>query len=117
MVVPEYVEREDDAGTRATISEMPSVTLTESFRSPPGQHFDAWAVFWVAEFSWNADSAAQALKAIADDTLRVTWVDPSFGEVFAPYDGGTDMILASEARVQELRQRYPSWMSPLPSGL
>lgn len=53
----------------------------------------------------------------AEDRLRAAWLGTSSGEVFAPYDGGVDLILANEGRRDALAGKYGDWLSGRPDGL
>jgi hypothetical protein len=58
-----------------------------------------------------------ALRAVADDRVRALWVSEVTGEVFAPYDGGADLIVMSGERAELLRGTFASWLSPRTDGL
>jgi hypothetical protein len=38
-------------------------------------------------------------------------------EVFAPYDGGVDLIFSNVERRDQYRQRFSAWLSARPDGL
>jgi hypothetical protein len=44
------------------------------------------------------DSSASLGRAIANNAERAMWVHASSADVFAPYDGGVDMIFSSVER-------------------
>ncbi len=48
---------------------------------------------------------------------RAMWVHSSTGEVFAPYDGGVDVVFSSVERRDLHRQRFSAWLSSRPDGL
>ena len=66
---------------------------------------------------WSESRWARVLRAIADDQERAMWVHARTGEVFAPYDGGVDVIFSSGERRDLYRQRFSAWLSPRPDGL
>jgi hypothetical protein len=57
------------------------------------------------------------LTEIADDRARAVFVGPERPVVFAPYDGGFDVIMESAAQVAALRARYSRWLSARADGL
>lgn len=76
-----------------------------------------WIVH-AAEDHWKTGRFDQILEAIADDTAASTlWMSRSTGAVFAPYDGGVDLFLPTQADVDHLKVRYSDWLSTYPSGL
>jgi hypothetical protein len=72
---------------------------------------------WVTECEWSPDSESTALRRIADDELRALWCNRATGEIFAPYDGGVDLIVASPERRETLKGRYGDWLSARSDGL
>ena len=57
------------------------------------------------------------LDAIAADVQRALWVSARSGAVFAPYDGGADLIVPSEVERDALAETFAAWRSPRPDGL
>ncbi len=67
---------------------------------------------------WQSGSMSKEFAAVAlDECDPLVVLSPNTGEVFCPYDGGMDLILASASRVSEARERFSDWVSDLPSGL
>lgn len=67
---------------------------------------------------WQAGALDDVLADVANDLLKpFAVVSSTTARVFAPYDGGADLILASEAERDEFRMKYEAWLSPHPSGL
>jgi len=73
--------------------------------------------FWVAHSDWSLASEQSLLLAIAEDELRVLWMDTISGEIFAPYDGGVDVIALDAERRDSLRSKFSPWLSSRPDGL
>lgn len=72
----------------------------------------------VAQTIWPHAGFDQLIDEVARDALRAVWFSIASGEVFAPYDGGVDLIAASEKRAAALRQVFPSnWFSNHAEGL
>ena len=67
---------------------------------------------------WHAGALDDVLADVANDLLKpFAVVSLSTGRVYAPYDGGADLILASEAERDAYCTKYEAWLSPHPSGL
>jgi hypothetical protein len=74
--------------------------------------------FFAAAATWRATAFDELLSAVADDrTGPVLFFNPARGTVFAPYDGGADLFLASAGEVRDLRRQFRSWVSPHADGL
>jgi hypothetical protein len=74
--------------------------------------------FLTAEFVWSASALDQLLLDVANDSVpSVTLYSPSTGFVYAPYDGGADIIVPRAADLPRLRIRWSEWMSPHAEGL
>lgn len=73
--------------------------------------------FWSVDSSWNLSTERSLLISIANDRRCALWMDSTSGEVFAPYDGGVDIIAADPARRDRLRAAFSQWLSPHPEGL
>ncbi|GJL94847.1 MAG: hypothetical protein DHS20C05_12520 [Hyphococcus sp.] len=57
------------------------------------------------------------LKVANDETSGITFVSQKTGEVFAPYDGGFDLILNDPPRVSAIATKFPDWSSERADGL
>jgi hypothetical protein len=75
------------------------------------------AAYWALESSWQAAREREVLVAVANDEQRALWLADATHEIYAPYDGGADLILASPARRATLANRYAHWLSRRPDGL
>lgn len=85
-----------------------------------GQLVDDGTTWWLfgRNSSWEFDRWLHLMREVAEGaegTLLV--VSQESGEVFAPYDGGCDLIVNSSERASELWERYRAWRSAEPSGL
>lgn len=59
-----------------------------------------------------------AVLGISEDlSARALWVSPSTGNVFAPYDGGFDVILADPEGIAPLKTAHKKWLSKRDDGL
>ncbi|MGI9054894.1 MAG: DUF3885 domain-containing protein [Pyrinomonadaceae bacterium] len=60
----------------------------------------------------------QIFVAIADDEINYLFVlDPKLKRIFAPYDGGVDVILERSAKRDEFKKKYKDWLSSRTDGL
>lgn len=75
-------------------------------------------VAYAAETTWPHDGFDQLLAAIAGDAVGAVWFCQASGEVFAPYDGGVDLVVESPRRAEALRRVFaPDWFSSRADGL
>lgn len=67
---------------------------------------------------WKECGYNRLLKNIAEDFEgHVFWVSMDAIRIFAPYDGGADLILRSSEEVRDLGVEFENWLSPEESGL
>jgi hypothetical protein len=97
-------------------SEMIGVPLVEAGVLAVDAEDEIVAVL-VARLRWSASTSASLRRAIADDAERAMWMHELTAEVFAPYDGGVDLIFSSVQRRDEHRERFSAWLSAHPDGL
>ncbi|MDE1995999.1 MAG: hypothetical protein KGI75_26110 [Rhizobiaceae bacterium] len=72
----------------------------------------------VLETIWRQGTLDSILLAIADDGTGPTmWMDRKTGRIFAPYDGGFDLLVSSPEEVNQLRMSFGDWLSDHPEGL
>lgn len=76
-----------------------------------------WHTF-IGTLVWMAGLADPLVRQVADDTVRnVLFVSTEHQRVYAPYDGGADIILPSATERDALRRRHSEWLSVHPLGL
>ncbi len=74
--------------------------------------------FYATCVEWAAQEFHSLFGAISNDQVsQMLWVSISSHNVFAPYDGGVDVILKSRVERDQLRERFRNWLSAEPSGL
>lgn len=66
---------------------------------------------------WRPGHQDALLTKIADDRENALWFEPSSGRVFAPYDGGFDIVVENSNVVARAEEKYSAWMSDLDSKL
>lgn len=111
VVVPEY-----ELGRHGRLPERPELALAPALRVQ-GPDESRATVFRAARVVWRADAFEAVLDAIADDRRRALWATLDMSGVFAPYDGGADLVLADEARRDGLRSGFAGWLSDRSDGL
>ena len=87
--------------------------------------FESWdestsgfeGVIHAAAFSWDPDLISPTLMAVAEDDDRALFLSLDTEQVYAPYDGGADVILRSNADVCTLREEFRSWLSARLDGM
>lgn len=110
-------------------SETPQPVLSDQWLQehyPASQPFttmlmDDSATYWhffMVERNWEPFMFDALLRRIAQDTIANVAITPlDLTSVYAPYDGGADIILSSSAERDAVKNRYAPSLSPLPSGL
>ena len=86
----------------------------------PDDPVGRWTCFWALETTWDPARDRAIVAEVADDQLRAVWLSfdgPHGPEVYAPYDGGADLILADPARRGALASRWAAWLSRRPDGM
>lgn len=71
----------------------------------------------VGQVFWRPGEMDDLWTAIADDKARALLFDPQQGRVFAPYDGGFDLVLENAEAVASAREAFADWLSPREDGL
>lgn len=67
--------------------------------------------FWCAPVRWHPERFDELLRAVADDEEEfIVFASLQSGEIYAPYDGGADLILQSSTRCDELKQKFGAWL-------
>jgi hypothetical protein len=85
--------------------------LSEALGSPEPQ-------FYYRQLTWLSGILDPELAAVvADESGPLALFSLGTAELFCPYDGGMDLILADAARLALAKSRFRAWLSPLPSGL
>lgn len=108
VVTPHYGELA--LGAKQELVRFPNLTFSCELRGNGGIEEPDIACL-VAEALWDATAIKPALLAIANDQLRALWINRTTNAIFAPYDGGVDVVLESRARRDLLSG------SPSPAGL
>jgi len=72
---------------------------------------------YAAAVTWHRGRFDDILREIADDQERVLWMSEETGAVFAPYDGGTDLILPDLPSLRHMVVEHSDWLSSYPGGL
>ncbi len=68
------------------------------------------------EVVWSAGGFNSLLRDIASDALRMMWMSKRTGAIFAPYDGGVDLVLPTLEEVRALAAAHSDWLSSYPGG-
>ncbi len=66
---------------------------------------------------WKRNAKNDILKAIADDEFRALFICPKEKCIVAPYDGGMDIIVDSQAKRDGLKAKYKDWLSEREDGM
>jgi hypothetical protein len=66
---------------------------------------------------WDRERFARFIAAVAEDQMRGILLNSRTGAVYAPYDGGADLIGASALARDLLREQFATWLPENPDGL
>lgn len=78
----------------------------------------AFAHAYVNRLTWQPGCLNDLLRRVADDEIaHVIIAPPDLAWLYAPYDGGANVVLSTPALRDNLRDRHREWLSPHPSGL
>lgn len=79
------------------------------------------AFYWntyAAEIIWSQSNFNGQLRRIARDLEpAVIWVAKDMSALFAPYDGGFDILMPNSESVTLIKNEFQNWLSDSPSGL
>jgi hypothetical protein len=67
--------------------------------------------FFGAKIEWPSSNLNPLFSAVAEDECSVVLFNTSSGTVFAPYDGGFDLISAQKGLIASLETKFIHWMS------
>ena len=80
--------------------------------------FDQALGFEVTEIIWNRTKYDALLREVADwKKANVVIVSRESQRIYAPYDGGADLIFRNKQERDEKKQAYREWLSAHPEGL
>jgi hypothetical protein len=89
---------------------LPYSHVWSDLHEAPADRFP-WECF-AASTTWESGKFNAAILRIADDEEDATlWFSPERASVFAPYDGGVDVIVGQGSGVNRLERQYRDWMS------
>lgn len=71
-----------------------------------------------AEVEWEPGRFDSLIADVAEERASsVVVFSRASHQIYAPYDGGADLVVNSPAQVTALRSRWASWLTDLPTGL
>jgi hypothetical protein len=94
---------------------LPSIDLYDQYPEFINENVFYRPAFALSE--WQPQLHNALLKAIANDQLRAFFIFPVGKILFAPYDGGVDMIIFDEAKYNFIKKEFGMWLSSRPDGL
>jgi hypothetical protein len=79
---------------------------------------ETWTHLWASACRLDDKELPRLLRLVADDvTGGVIITTTDMGWLYAPYDGGADVIAASPDHRDQLRRAHQDWLSAHPAGL
>jgi len=74
--------------------------------------------FMAAPAVWSAGAFDSIIEAIAQDTVAdIVFFSARTCQVYAPYDGGADLLLINRAARDEAAHTFHTWLSDRADGL
>jgi hypothetical protein len=77
-----------------------------------------WTHLWASATRLHSEELSRLLHLVAGyATAGVIITTAEMGWLYAPYDGGADVITATTRHRDQIRRRHQDWLSAHPSGL
>jgi hypothetical protein len=90
----------------------------EPEQDDPDPEFHTHTRLYADRRPWRHGCLDELLRAVVDEAVVEVFVtDTELRRIHHPYDGGADVILATPAERDDLRDRHTDWLSSHPSGL
>jgi hypothetical protein len=98
---------------------MPAATYwTSTLQDDSEPDEPTWLHLWVSATQLHSEDLTQLLRLVADYVTGGTIITTAQMDwLYAPYDGGADVIAATSEQRDNLRRRHPEWLSAHPNGL
>ncbi|MEU1181567.1 hypothetical protein ABZ464_28775 [Streptomyces sp. NPDC005820] len=91
---------------------------TEPDKDDPDPAFHTHTRLYADRHRWNRGCLDGLLRAVADEAVVEVFVaDTELQRIYHPYDGGADVILATPAERDRVRDQHTDWLSSHPAGL
>ncbi|MEW2127429.1 hypothetical protein AB0891_27340 [Streptomyces sp. NPDC007259] len=91
---------------------------TSSPTDEPDPEYRICVYSYISCIRWRPTCLDPLLRSVADDvSTGVIIADMNLAQLYHPYDGGADVILADSAGRDAMRERHRGWLSKHPQGL
>jgi hypothetical protein len=120
FVVCEYYpdeNRVDDFESLKSVALDPLVQIDLHAYSPEDYLPEMFCELHFAQMHWESGKYDLILRDIARDELTAFWVSFETGVIFAPYDGGVDVIMPTTPARAAMRAVFKDWLSPRADGM
>lgn len=98
----------------AKLNMEPAFSWTDLEEEPEDQ---IQTTFYVKSIPWKQSSLDWLFADIAEDQIRAILFSQTKNIVFAPYDGGFDIICPRSQKIRGLEVNFGTWMSERPDKL
>ncbi|MEX3007095.1 hypothetical protein [Hoeflea sp. TYP-13] len=112
LVTARWEGFENDLVSRLDMT--PAISWVDEQEEP---EYQAQAMFFVVRIDWKHSSQDWLFTNIAEDRERAILFSDNEKTVFAPYDGGFDIICHQTEKIRHLESKFGSWMSDRPDKL
>jgi hypothetical protein len=112
---PNFGDATDDSGPYCSITKL---DLGFQFEHRDVEDECTYRIY-SKQVTWISGAFDELISHRAEDLLPVPtmWVSPDNGAAFAPYDGGSDLFLATAHEAAKLKRDFTGWLSAHPRGL
>ena len=91
---------------------------TSSLTNEPDPEYRFFRHSYISRIQWQPTCLDPLLRSVADDvSAGVIITDADLDQLYHPYDGGADVILANSTSRDAMRERHSDWLSKHPQGL
>ncbi|MFC1402669.1 MULTISPECIES: hypothetical protein [Streptacidiphilus] len=91
---------------------------TSSLTNEPDPEYRVFQHSYISCIRWQTACIDPLLRSVADNvSAGVIITDTNLGQLYHPYDGGADVILANSSSRDAMRERHSDWLSKHPQGL
>ena len=108
----DFALKSDDLPSRLNMPK--AMVWIDEYEEPEDQ--SEWSVF-ASRLEWKRNSMDGLFREIAEDQERAVFYSEEARTVFAPYDGGFDIISLQPRKIVQLENTYRTWMSSRPEKL
>jgi hypothetical protein len=119
VVTASWSDRPGPASRDAELARvLPTAAYWTSVLTDDSPGAETWMHLWVSVTRLRSLELSRLLRLVADyGTAGVIITTADMGWLYAPYDGGADVIATTTGHRDQLRRAHKDWLSAHPAGL